>query len=537
MSTATDPFKLAASRYFGPNYRTDPVAWSRDKLHLHLWSAQQQFCNSIVHNRYTAVPSAHDQGKSFGAAFLVAWWLDVHPVGEAFVVTTAPTAPQVEAILWREIGKLHRGSKGLLKGRLLGGGYPQWYIGPELVAYGRKPADYQQDAFQGIHARYVLVIIDEADGVPESLFTAADALATNVNARVLAIGNPDNPTSHFAKVCKPGSGWNVVRLDGLRGPNFTEERTRPYPELQQYMRENNVPFSTEYIPEGLREMLLDPVWVSERMPRWGVHRTVDSETGQVHWETPALWQSKVRGMTPDMSGQEIIPLSWIMEAQARYQAFVDDGGDFDQIPGKRIYGVDVARFGADETVIATRQGPCLISLDGIGKQDTMTTANRVKARLRYPASEAKIDVIGVGAGVVDRLRELEQNVSAFNASANAGTATDVSGEFTFNNSRSAAWWGMRELLDPALGSTVMLPPHEQLTIDLSTPKWTVSPGSKIVVESKESINKRLGRSPDYGDACVIAFTNFKSADGTAVYQAWGDVTPDARLDQFVAEWE
>ena len=82
-----------------------------------------------------------------------------------------------------------------------------WAGWKELVAYGRKPADYDQSAFQGIHPMNPLDLGDEACGVPKSIFDAVDALATNVNARVAAIGNPDDPSSHFAQMCKPGSGW------------------------------------------------------------------------------------------------------------------------------------------------------------------------------------------------------------------------------------------------------------------------------------------------------------------------------------------
>ena len=99
----------------------------------------------------------------------------------------------------------------------------KWYIGKELVAYGRKPADYDQAAFQGIHARYVLVIIDEAGGVPKSIFDAVDALATNIDARVVAVGNPDDPSSHFATICKPGSGWAVKKISAFDTPAYTGE--------------------------------------------------------------------------------------------------------------------------------------------------------------------------------------------------------------------------------------------------------------------------------------------------------------------------
>jgi hypothetical protein len=100
--------------------------------------------------------------------------------GEAFVVTTASTTAHVEAILWRYIGNAHR--KAGLPGRITLDA--KWYIGQELVAYGRKPANYDQAAFQAIHARYVLVIIGEAGGVPKSIFDAVDALATNIEARL-----------------------------------------------------------------------------------------------------------------------------------------------------------------------------------------------------------------------------------------------------------------------------------------------------------------------------------------------------------------
>ena len=95
---------------------------------------------------------------------------------------------------------------------------PSGTIGNELVAYGRKPADYDPAAFQGIHARYVLVIIDEAGGVPKSIFDAVDALATNIDARVVAVGNPDDPGSHFAAICKPGSGWHVETISAFDTP-------------------------------------------------------------------------------------------------------------------------------------------------------------------------------------------------------------------------------------------------------------------------------------------------------------------------------
>jgi hypothetical protein len=112
-----------------------------------------------------------------------------------------------------------------------------------------------------------------------------------------------------------------------------------------------------------------------------------------------------------------------------------------------------------------------------------------------------VDVIGIGAGVLDRLREQGCRAEPFNAS--AGTANkDASGEFGFANTRSAAWWLTRELLDPSRDSDLALPPDDLLLGDLTAPKWRILSGGKIQVESKDDIRKRLGRSTDDGDAVV-----------------------------------
>jgi hypothetical protein len=115
-----------------------------------------------------------------------------------------------------------------------------------------------------------------------------------------------------------------------------------------------------------------------------------------------------------------------------------------------------------------------------------------------------VDVIGIGAGVVDRLRELGCTVIPFNAAA-ATQVRDRSGELGFANLRAAAWWSLREMLDPANGIGVALPPDDMLIGDLTAPHWRVLSGGKIKIESKDDIYKRLGRSTDDGDAVVMAF--------------------------------
>jgi hypothetical protein len=500
-----DPMRLAAERFFGVSYVDDPTAWAESNG-IHFWSKQREIAESVVKNRYTAVKSSHDGGKSFACAAIGCWWLDVHTVGEAFLVSTAPTGPQVSAILWREIERLHR--KCQLSGKISVGGSPEWKVDKELIGYGRKPSDYDETGFQGIHARFPLVVVDEAGGIPRQLWNAIDALATNDNARVVAIGNPDDATSHFRTICEPDSGWNVIRLDGLLTPNFTEPAVKAISgetgcgDLYQFMLDNGIPFSTEEIPDRLREDLLSVRWVAERMHRWGIRKLTTEEQEEAgtaaRWKTSALWDAKVRGEFSEQTTEGVIPIAWIRAAQERW---VEQAGT-DPL-GRRMFCCDVARFGTDETAILQRQGHVVQRVESYGQQDTMTTANQLHELLHHPRSFAVVDVIGIGAGVVDRLSELGNEVIPFNSS-HATTMVDRSGTFTFPNVRSAAWWKLREALDTTFQPTLCIPPGDDLEADLAAPRWRLLSGGKILVEPKEETIKRLGRSPDLGDTVVMS---------------------------------
>lgn len=496
-----------------PDYDADPALWGLHRLNEYYHYHQRLILNSLRDFRYTAVKSCHGAGKSFIAARAAAKWLDLYPPGEAFVVSTAPTAAQVSAILWREIQKAHK--KGSLIGHITTAGYPQWKIDGELVGYGRKPSDYDDSAFQGIHARYVLVLIDEACGVDKALFDAADALATNEYARVLAIGNPDNPASHFATVCKADSGWNTIRIDGLATPNFTEELVanvdcpqcrslgRETNLLQDLMEEEGVPYNTEEVPHDLRPMLLSPLWVEERLHRWVGWAPTPRLLAKQARES-ALFTAKVRGLFPDSGTEGVVPLGWVEAAMQRHREWQEAGSP--EPVGRRLLGVDVAREGEDDTCLAIRIGEVTQEVRRYRKADTMETTGFVVGAYGVDPDNSLpvVDVIGVGGGVVDRLRELNIPVLAFNAAGSAKGLTDRTGEMGFTNLRAAAWWNLRELLDPSRGSRIALPDSEILKADLTAPKWRVMSGGKIQIESKADIKKRLGRSPDEGDSVVMA---------------------------------
>ena len=201
---------------------SDCNLWVNNRLGDSLWSKQRDICASVSDHRRTAVRSCHSAGKSFIASRIVSWWIARDKPGHAFVVTSAPTNPQVRAILWKEINRVH--AKGNLPGRTNQTEWKLEVLGKEeLVAFGRKPSDYDPTSFQGIHAPRVLVVFDEACGMPSLLWEAADSLISNDESKILVIGNPDDASTEFANVCKPGSGWNVIEIAAFDTPNFTGE--------------------------------------------------------------------------------------------------------------------------------------------------------------------------------------------------------------------------------------------------------------------------------------------------------------------------
>lgn len=452
----------------------DPIEWARKKAGVQLWSKQREIGESVVKNRLTAVKSGHGVGKSFTTSLLATWWIDTHPYDDTLVISTAPSTRQVSAIMWEEIRKIHRraGLPGVVQRS------DRWLINDVEVGFGRKPQDYDQHAFQGLHREYLLVIIDEACGVDEWLWIAALSMATGDNCRIIAIGNPDDPSSYFSKVCKPSSGWNVIQISVFDSPNFTGEE----------------------VTEDARKKLTNQQWIED----------MEREVGR---DTPT-WTAKVLGEFPDIDEMSVIPLSWVYRAQERWQEW-HDNGKFIPKNSRHVVGADIARFGGDRTVFAHRHGHVVTELKIAPKGDTERTADELASELTGPRpATGVVDTNGVGAGVYDKLRRKGKHVVSYASQART-SLKDSSGQIEFYNVRAASMWRFREALDPGRGATICLPPDEKLAVDLSTPRWKTMAGGKLVVESKDDVRKRIGRSPDRGDAVIITdFVNSSEAIGT-----------------------
>lgn len=194
---------------------------------------------------------------------------------------------------------------------------------------------------------------------------------------------------------------------------------------------------------------------------------------------------------------QVIPTAWVTAAQARW-ARPDKLAPMDSL------GVDVARGGRDQTIIARRHGMWFdapLTYPGSQTPDGPHVAGLTIAAMRDQAV-IHIDVIGVGASPYDFLNDARQQVVGVNVS-EAAVGTDRSGRLRFRNLRSQVWWLMREALDPAANTGIALPPDPALLADLCAPTWELS-GSTIAVASREKIIAKIGRSPDYGSAYVLA---------------------------------
>jgi len=299
-------------------YANDPVGFIERGLGEQIWSKQREILESVRDHKRTAVPACHAPGKSHLAARMVAWWVMSQPKGTSQVVTTATSFRQVRNILWSHIRKLHAVHH--LDGEAL---TVEWKIDGIQAAFGFAPAQYNETALQGIHAPNLLVVVDEAGGVQDTIGTALEALMTGGNTKLLLLGNPptDNENSWFERACNSPL-YNTIPISAFDTPNFTGEQVG-----------NCKTCPPSVGTHSLASHLVDQTWVTD----------VISELG----ETSAFVKARVHAEFPKVTGNRVIPSTWIEDAT----------NNQNPAPGTNIrLGIDIAADGGDEFVIARADG-------------------------------------------------------------------------------------------------------------------------------------------------------------------------------------
>lgn len=501
-----DAFLAAADSYLPEEsplerYYADPAAFAIDLID---WSGtdglapyQVDILDALKTSRRVSVRGPHGLGKSALSAVCVLWFaLTRDAAGVDWkCCTTAGAWRQLENVLWPEITKWSRclrweqiGRKPFNHGELL--------TMRLQLRHGRAfaVASDTPSLIEGVHGDSILYVFDESKSISVDTFNSAEGAFSANNpgglpeAFAMCTSTPGEPSGHFHAIHtkKPG--------------------------LEQWWTRHVT------LTECMAAKRVAPSWADDLKRQWG--------------EDSALYANRVLGEfhTADQDG--VIKLESVEAAIDRYLEAKREG----TLPTEVTHvGVDVARSGEDKTCLALRAGDAIIELRYSSHQNLMATTGRVVGVLgAHPTAQAVVDVIGIGSGVVDRLREQKQAVEAFNAS--AGTkAKDRSGELGFVNVRAAAWWHLRELLE-AEDSQIILPPDDALIGDLTTPHWKMTSAGKVQLESKDEIRRRIRRSTDSGDAVVQAFWSEPTVKGPRlVFAGRWDRRPGGEIERDVTD--
>ncbi len=464
------------------DYATRPVEFFKDVLGIKTWEKQNQIARSIVNHKQTAVKSCFTAGKTYIAAALCLQYIYTHQ--PSILITTATTFRQVRHLLWREISRLHNRSK-----RPLGGNLLQTELKlDEEKWYGIGFSSSDPDNFRGFHEENILLVIDEAGGIEPPTWEAMENAMSSPNSKMLAIGNPTDPLMPFADCFRPGSGYNTVSISAYETPNVMAGKN-VHPSLCAWD------------------------WPARMKKKWG--------------ENSPFYQYAVLGEFPTTTEDAIIGLKYV-------EAALDPGNDYpDGMPMSRykgyyetifgknkvrpkftggvIHGMDIARYGNDCAAIARREktdaeiGGRVRMLDKIGKGSLTSLAGK---EIRHARRDNKrleaiiVEAPGEGEGVIDILKEnrkIKDRVMEYwpNAKPKDDKHFDSLKVETLFHMKEDFENGYVDLADEEHG--------EEIGQDLSQFRYDFTKKGQYTTEQKDEMKKRIGRSPDLGDATVASW--------------------------------
>lgn len=405
--------------------------------------------------RRISIRACHGPGKTCVAA-----WCILCQILTRFpqkTVATAPSSSQLKGALIPEIkmwlGRLPPVLQELFDVKAEGIYLEQ--APDESFFEARTSRAEKPEALQGVHSKHVLLVADEASGVPEPVFEAASGSMSGHDATTLLIGNPVRTSGFFYDTHhKLKDMWFTIQVGHSDSPRVTED------------------------------------FVEDMARRYG--------------EDSNAFRIRCLGEFPKSDDDTIIPIEYVESARQRDMEIPDQA--------ERVWGLDVARYGEDRNAIVERTRRGVTDIQIWSGHDLMQTSGRVKEKWDSTPSHERpkvilVDVIGMGGGVVDRLRELGLPTRGINV------AESASMKERFLNARMELWWEAREWL---AGQDVVLPqmeegadpredPAEVLADELIIPKYTFTSSGRMKAEAKSDTKKRGYRSPDVADAFVLTF--------------------------------
>src|SRR5882672_1000046 len=343
----------------------DPDEWQ--------WTASKL----LVERRKLSVRSGHGVGKSAFMSWCILWFMSCY--FPCKIPATAPTGHQLDDVLWAELAKWHRKLGETLPSlaaefEWTQSAFKMRSAPSESFAVPRTSRPEKPEALQGFHADNILFLIDEASGVSDNVFEVAEGALSTEGAFVVMAANPTRQSGYFYDSHhKMRSMWGTLQVNG----------------------ENCKRVAKEYIESMAKK----------------------------YGRQSSIYKVRVQGEFA-AAADGVIPLE-LCESAINRDVMLKEGAPI-------VWGLDVARFGDDSTALAKRRGNHQLAkcVEWYGK-DTMQTCGLIKSEWDVtPAADRpasiNVDVIGIGAGVVDRLKELNLPVYGVNvaesAAVNAGGA-------------------------------------------------------------------------------------------------------------------
>ncbi|MFB8235564.1 hypothetical protein ACFC58_03340 [Kitasatospora purpeofusca] len=489
----------------------DPVGFVEDVLGESQWSRQREILEALVVHRRVAVPSCFGSGKTHIAARAAVWSSVVHPPGTALTVTTATRARQVQRQMWPHIRQIV--ARAGLPGEV---GVTQWkmpdpYGSDVVVAYGFSAPDHDESAVQGIHAPRLMFIVDEAGGIGRIIGSAMRGLLTGEHTRALLIGNPptDDEGSWFEQTCADPS-VHVLPISVYDTPLLSGEQTRRCracpPQAPTHLLASHL-VDRQWVEDTIRDHGEDAPFVAAkvhaRFPRGGQARAI-----------PATWVEAAAEMEePDVDGY--LPLNGLGLEGETSEHLVR--------PGAWVrLGVDVAAGGGDEFAIGRAVGDLVEmrhAAAGPENADPVAVAGVVLREIRAAQQLAeklgstapvrvKIDGNGVGWGVAGLVaawgREGQHAAETVVVIAHeAPGRDDEAATLRPASRRDEMWLATRALLAPR-STALRLRVDRRTLAQLSAPRYGTNASGRTVIESKRSMVARGVRSPDRGEAVLLA---------------------------------
>lgn len=476
--------RVAFNRDFS-KYREKPYQYAKDVLKIKWLPKQIEIAEAIVKYPRVMVRSCNGYSKSHTAGSLINFWFDCRI--PSITLTTAPTESSVIDILWKEVRTQRRGRPGLSPKA------PRMELAPNHYAQGYTAKDAA--SFQGRREKDLLIVMDEAIGIPEEFWTAAKAMMTSPEHRWLVLYNPlDSSSFVYTEETNTESNWHVITLNALEHPNVALELAGQPPLVEAGVR-------LAWINQAIKDWTtkieskddIKPIYDVEWPPQSGV------------WYRPGPeFEARVLGRWPTGSVYSIWNDAVITACETKQQELPKD------TPPE--IGCDVARMGDNCTVVYVRWGKSIVYRESRQGVEYAWTANK----LRQLADEwgkksgtegKKIAVkIDAGGGYGEAVFELREG---YNFILINGASTAIR-ESNYHNRRSELWFQTFRMAEDGLIEWSRLNPEEKkkLRRQLLSAKYAFDNKNRLQVEEKKKTMKEAGGSPDEADALNLSCTNF-----------------------------